>query len=291
MEGYDLNTGIFGNNLRDLDGKFRLFVEELLARKSIDVLFNDEIYTDSLNMDAYKNNLDFVICIGGDGTFLNVARRVYLYDIPILGINYGSLGFLTNVERDDTENAIDRILNGDYKLETRMMLDGSVLRNGEIIYSDTALNDIVIKNDVNSKIIHVKTYYDNLLIDNYPGDGLIVCTPTGSTAYSLSAGGPIVEPHTGQITITPICPHILFARSFVTSGERIIRAVIDEVEDYECVLKFDDKGTIKLYGQDEITFRKSKSDVKIISINQINFFDVLRKKLYNRGESLRKNEG
>lgn len=285
-----MKAGIFGNNIRDVDGQFRKTVEEMLNRKGINVLFSDEIFCDSVQIEKYADDLDFVICIGGDGTFLNVARRVYLHHVPILGINHGSLGFLTNIERSETENAIDKILTGQYSIETRMMLDGSVFRNGQLIYEDTALNDIVIKNDINSKIVHIKAYFDNLLIDNYPGDGLIVCTPTGSTAYSLSCGGPIVEPNTGQITITPICPHILFARSFVTSGERTIRAVIDETEDFECVIKFDDKETLRLRGQDEIIYKKSASSVKIISINRINFFDVLRNKLYNRGENLRRNE-
>jgi NAD+ kinase len=285
-----LNTGIFGNNLRDSEGYFRKKVEELLIKKGIRVLFSGEIHNGDLDVGKFASELDFVICIGGDGTLLNVARRVHRYQIPILGINLGSLGFLTNVERSDTEYAVDRILKGEYLIETRMMLDGAVYREGRLIYQDTALNDIVIKNDINSKIIHIKAYYDNLLIDNYPGDGLIVCTPTGSTAYSLSCGGPIVEPVTGQITITPICPHILFARSFVTSGQRIIRAVIDENEDFECIVKFDDKETFKLRGRDEVIYKKSESCVKIIVIDQVNFFDVLRQKLYNRGEDLRRNE-
>ncbi|HBN85864.1 MAG TPA: NAD(+) kinase, partial [Clostridiales bacterium] len=278
-----LNFGILGNNLRDKNGLFRKSVEELLYKKAINVLFNDEIFNDSLEIEKFAPQLDCVICIGGDGTFLYVARRFYRYKIPILGINHGNLGFLTNVERADTENAIDQILAGQYILEKRMMLEGSVYRNGKLLYKDTALNDIVIKNDINSKIIHVKTYYDNLLIDNYPGDGLIVCTPTGSTAYSLSCGGPIVDPNIDQIIITPICPHILFARSVVTSGDRTIRAIIDENEDFECVVKFDDKETFTLRGRDEIIYKKAESKVKIIAVAKVNFFDVLRYKLYSRG--------
>lgn len=286
-----MKVGIFGNDVRDIGGEFRKSVEELLKRNNIKVLFSDEIYSQSNEINTSISDLDFVICIGGDGTFLNVARRVYLYGVPILGINYGSLGFLTNVERSETEKAIDKILSKDYSVEMRMMLDGTVYRDGNIIYTDTALNDIVIKNDVNSKIIHIKAYFDGHLIDNYPGDGLIVCTPTGSTAYSLSAGGPIVEPNTDQITITPICPHILFARSFVTSGDRTIKVVIDEDEDFECVIKFDEKGTTTLRGRDEIIIKRSENYVKIIAVNEINFFDVLRSKLYHRGESLRRDEG
>lgn len=285
-----MNIGILGNNIRDTNGVFRKSVEELLKIKEVNLLFNEEIFNDSLEIDQLATQLDFVICIGGDGTFLNVARRFYRYNIPILGINHGSLGFLTNVERADTEFAIDQILAGKYEIQKRMMLEGSVYRNGKLLYKDTALNDIVVKNDINSKIIHVKAYYDNLLIDNYPGDGLIVCTPTGSTAYSLSCGGPIVDPNTDQITITPICPHILFARSVVTPGHRTIRAIIDENEDFECVVKFDDKETFTLRGRDEIIYKKSKSHVKIITVTKINFFDVLRDKLYSRGEKLRNNE-
>lgn len=285
-----MNIGILGNNLRDQNGEFRKSVEELLKIKGINLLFSEEIFNQSLEPEKLTERLDFVICIGGDGTFLNVARRFYRHNIPILGINHGSLGFLTNVERADTEFAIDRILEGKYETQIRMMLEGSVYRDGQLLYQDTALNDIVIKNDINSKIIHVKTYYDDLLIDNYPGDGLIVCTPTGSTAYSLSCGGPIVDPNTDQIIITPICPHILFARSVVTPGHRTIRAVIDESEDFECVVKFDDKEAFTLRGRDEIIYKKAGSNVKIIAVSKVNFFDVLRDKLYSRGEKLRKNE-
>lgn len=245
---------------------------------------------EKLDEDGVISGSEIIVCLGGDGTFLQVARKAYKTGVPMLGINLGSLGFLTEVDKNDIDNAVDRIMHGRYKVEERIMLDAVVMRKGEIIGSEVAVNDVVISRSAFSRILHVKTYINDAFVDTFPGDGLIVSSPTGSTAYSLSAGGPIVEPDTDLIIVTPICPHILYSRSFVTTGDRSVKVVVDESPEYDAMVTVDGQKGYKISGGDVVEIRKSSHKVKLISIHSRNFFNVLRSKIYFRGESLRKDE-
>lgn len=240
--------------------------------------------------DAVIESSDMVVCLGGDGTFLKAARRIYKKSIPILGINLGNLGFLTEIDKNEIPHAMEHIFKGEYKIEERMMLDVEIHKSGCDIIRDVALNDAVISRGAISRILHVKTYINDAFVDSFPGDGLIVSSPTGSTAYSLSAGGPIVEPDTDLIIISPICPHILYSRSFITKDTSTVTAVVDENFQHNAMVTIDGQEGYDIRGGDSVKISRSEHSIKLISINSRNFFNILRAKIYYRGESLRKDE-
>lgn len=233
---------------------------------------------------------DMVVVLGGDGTFLKAARLLYGKDIPILGINLGNLGFLTEVDRNGIELAVERIFSGSYAIEERMMLDASVYKAGKPVVKDVALNDVVISRGAISRLLHVNAYINDLFVDSFPGDGLIISSPTGSTAYSLSAGGPIVEPDADMMIITPICPHILYSRSIVTNAGSTVKVVINEGFQHDAMVTVDGQSGHEMGGGDWVEVKKSARSIKLARINERNFFNILRAKIYYRGESLRKDE-
>lgn len=233
---------------------------------------------------------DLVVVLGGDGTFLKAARLLYGKSIPILGINLGNLGFLTEVDRDDIELAVDRIFNNSYTVEERMMLDVCVYRAGVPVARDVALNDVVISRGAISRLLHVKAYINDLFVDSFPGDGLIISSPTGSTAYSLSAGGPIVEPDADMMILTPICPHILYSRSIITNAGSTVKVAINEGFQHDAMVTVDGQSGHEMGGGDWVEVRKSAHSIRLARIHERNFFNILRAKIYYRGESLRKDE-
>jgi NAD+ kinase len=228
--------------------------------------------------------------LGGDDTFLKVARKAQVKNKPILGINLGNLGFLTEVEKSEIDNAIERIITDSYEVENRMMLEASIYSKGNIIVRELALNDVVISRGALSRILHLKTYINNEYVDAFPGDGLIISSPTGSTAYSLSAGGPIVEPDIDLVIVTPICPHILYSRSFITAGDRTVRVEVAESYTHEAMVTIDGQMGYEIKGGDYIEIKKAEKFVKMIRMNRKNFFNILRTKIYDRGECIRKDE-
>lgn len=292
--------GIVVNKSRDVDLKYTRILTKSMCSVGIKVLLSSDV-TDELNLNSdnlvkveteeeFLEKAQIVICLGGDGTFLKVARMVYEKKLPILGINLGNLGFLTEIERDDIQGAVDSLIQGDYVIEERMMLEAAMIRDGKVIGKDTALNDIVISRGALSRILHLKTYINNEFVDMFPGDGLIVSSPTGSTAYSLSAGGPIVEPDIDLIIVSPICPHILYSRSIITTGQRMVKVVVDEDFNHKAMVTVDGQKGHEIRGRDIIEVKKSNHTIKLVRINPRNFFDILRTKIYFRGESLKKDE-
>jgi Predicted sugar kinase len=233
---------------------------------------------------------DMVISLGGDGTFLKAARKIYGKNIPILGINLGNLGFLTEIDRDEIKKAVWHIMNDEFHIEERMMLEVEIIKAGCTVIKDVALNDAVVSRGAISRILHVKTYINDVFVDSFPADGLIVSSPTGSTAYTLSAGGPIVEPDTELIIVTPICPHILYSRSFITKADSVVSAVVDEGFMHNAMVTVDGQEGYEIRGGDSMRVRKSKHTIKLVKINSRNFFNILRAKIYYRGENLRKDE-
>ncbi len=233
---------------------------------------------------------DIIVCLGGDGTFLKVARKVYLKNIPMLGINLGSLGFLTEVDRNEIEDAVNCLIDGKFHIEERMMLEAVIRSNGKAIATDVALNDVVITRESVSRIMSIRTYINDTFIDIFPGDGLIVSSPTGSTGYTLSAGGPIVEPNVELIIVTPICPHLLYSRSFVATGDRVVKAVVDESYAHKAVVSVDGELGYEIKAGDVVEVRKSPHTVKFIKVNDRSHYQILRSKIYQRGEDLRRNE-
>ncbi len=236
---------------------------------------------EKIDLDKLKN-VSIIFSLGGDGTFLNIARQTATLSIPILGINLGSLGFLSEIELKNLSSSIEKIATNNYKITTRMMIECQIIRNKKVIYKDNALNDFVISRGELSRIITLDLKVDNSFVDSFPGDGLIISTPTGSTGYALSAGGPVIEHNSKLMLVTPICSHVLHSRSFVIPKNAIISIKVKNDENSRCLLSIDGQKTFTLQGDDEIKIKMSKMKAKLIKVNDNSFYDTLRKKLYNR---------
>lgn len=288
--------GVIVNKDKDKNLKYTKILVESLTKRGVDAVITSDISEgiglkdNGLDEEDVFENSDTIVCLGGDGSFLNVARKVYKRNLPILGINLGSLGFLTEVDKNDIEKAVEHIVEGRYCVEERMMLETAIMRDDKILGEDVALNDIVISRGALSRILHVRTYINDTFVDSFPGDGLIVSTPTGSTGYTLSVGGPIVEPDIDLIIVSPICPHILYSRSFITTGDRSVKAVIEENYSHNAMVTVDGQKGYEVRGGDVVKVKKSDYTVKLIRINPRNFFNILRNKIYYRGEKLLENE-
>ena len=227
-------------------------------------------------MSYIPEDTECCIVLGGDGTMLQAARSAAYSDIPLIGVNLGTLGYLAEVEKTNVDEALSRILAGDYEIEDRMMLYGCA---GE--KNDYALNDIVISRAGVILTISFDIYVNGLFLCNYHADGIIISTPTGSTGYSMSAGGPIVEPSANMILITPICPHTLASRAMVLSDETRIEIVIREGRDgaaQNVVAYFDGSGRIDMTTGDRISIEKSNKRTRIIRLNKVSLLEVLGKK-------------
>lgn len=221
------------------------------------------------------------VVLGGDGTLIRVAGRLSEKKIPVFGINLGTLGFLAGAECAEVERVLEALLAGEYRVEERMMLEASVKGN----VFGTALNDVVITRNGFSRIISVGIFVNGKPVCNYRGDGVIVATPTGSTGYNLSAGGPVVAPTTELFLITPICPHSLSARSILLSGEDELHLVVREekkTQDEEAIITLDGQRAKDLAAEDKIVIRKSEKKAYFIQLNDHSFFDALHRKLGNQ---------
>lgn len=222
---------------------------------------------------------DFIISLGGDGTILGVGRKVCQYNIPILGINLGTLGFLTAEEKNRAEYAIDRVLMGDYKKEKRMMLQTSIATEDGRIDGINALNDICITRGLLYKILEFNVFVNDEYVNTLRADGVIICTPTGSTAYNLSAGGPVLKADAQIIAITPIAPHTLTSRSIVVSADDVVTVEINPREDTAFTISADGQDSWSLTGKKVVQIRRAPVYTTIIKTNSQNFYDVLRHKL------------
>lgn len=238
---------------------------------------NEEIIVEKIPKD-----IDCAFVIGGDGTFIQASRMLFGQDVPMLGINMGTLGYLTEVEVHDMEEAIAQLMRGDYVIERRMMLYGSITRRDSEKISDVALNDIVLNRSGLMKIVHFNLYVNGQFLNSYQADGMIVSTPTGSTAYNLSAGGPIVEPTASLMVITPICSHALNSRSIVFSDHDEIVIEIgsrkDGLED-QAAITFDGSDYIPLQTGDRVMIKKAWETAQIIKLSKIGFLETLREKM------------
>lgn len=227
--------------------------------------------------EIYRNS-DFIIVLGGDGTILGTARESAMYEPPILGVNLGHLGFLAEAEVKDVFDSLEATLNNGFKIEKRMMLE-SIINKGGVSDTFHALNDVVITRGTLSRIITMNVYINNDYVTTIKGDGLIIATPTGSTAYSLSAGGPIVSPNLSVISITPICPHSITNRSsLVISEDEVVR--INLTGSFgEAYLTADGQEGCKIDTGHDILIRKAPFKANLIKLFNRSFFDVLKDKL------------
>ncbi|MGN0491494.1 NAD(+)/NADH kinase [Ruminococcus sp.] len=223
---------------------------------------------------------DIAITVGGDGTIIHAAKYAARFDKPLIGVNVGRLGFAADIEIDGISE-LTRILNGDYSVEERILFDVEVIKNG-VSKNYLAVNDAVIARGQLSKIIDLQVTLDDEEIAKYRADGLLFSTPTGSTAYSLSAGGPIIAPQLDCILMTPVCPHSLFSRSVIFSGNSVLTVSVKIPTECCCVLTIDGEKNVDILAEDTVKIRKSDLKLKFVSINKRNFYRKLNEKLKER---------
>ncbi|MEE1030626.1 MAG: NAD(+)/NADH kinase [Ruminococcus sp.] len=238
-------------------------------------------YTD---VSKIPDDTQCVIVLGGDGTLLQAARDVIDKQIPLFGINLGTLGYLAEIDQHSIYPALDRLMSDLYTIENRMMLHGMLLRDGKVIAEDFALNDIVISREGALRVVRFNNYVNDTYLNTYKADGIIISTPTGSTGYSLSAGGPIISPSASMILMTPLAPHTLNTRSIVFASQDVISVELGEGRDggiEQGVASFDGAARVPMVTGDRIVISKAKKDTKIIKINNISFLEVLREKMSN----------
>ncbi len=228
-------------------------------------------------LDREIHHADVVICFGGDGTILHMAKSATRAGIPILGVNIGTMGFMAELESTELDQ-LARLAKDDFSIDNRMMLDVIVKRDRDIIFHDICLNDIVVTKGAVARIVHLTVECDGVEAMECGGDGVIVATPTGSTAYNLSAGGPIVEPETDSILITPICAHDVASRCIVASGKRVISVGLSKNARRNAFLSVDGGKALRLNMGDVATIQKSKLQTRLIRLKDRSFYDVVNMK-------------
>ena len=228
-------------------------------------------------MDRELPNASMVICFGGDGTLLHMAKNATRHGIPVLGVNIGTMGFMAELESSELSQ-LSRIATGDYTIDNRMMLDVTVHRDRDIIFHDLCLNDVAITKGAVARIVHLAVKCDDVQAMECGGDGIIVSTPTGSTAYSLSAGGPIVEPDAHSILVTPICAHDVASRCIVASDKRTISVTMTQNARRNAYLSVDGGKALRMNMGDVATIRKSNLCTQLVRLKERSFFDVVNMK-------------
>lgn len=228
-------------------------------------------------LDRELPNADMVICFGGDGTILHMAKAATRHNLPILGVNIGTMGFMAELESTELDQ-LSRLSKGDYTLDKRMMLDVSVLQGDKVLFHDLCLNDAVVTKGAIARVVHLSVKCDGVQAMEFGGDGVIVATPTGSTAYSLSAGGPIVEPEANNILVTPICAHDVGSRCMVASEKRVITVELTRNARRNAYLSVDGGRALRLNLGDKTVIRKADLTTKLIRLQERSFYDLVNMK-------------
>ena len=230
--------------------------------------------------DEIGQRCDLVVVVAGDGTFLGAARTLVDQDVPLLGVNLGRLGFLADVMPDEMSDRLNEILDGDFVEEKRFLLDVTVERNAVRVFSGTAFNEAVTHKSSMARLVEFETYIDGHLVNRQRSDGLIVATPTGSTAYALSGGGPIVHPSLDAIVLVPICPHTLSSRPVVVGGASVVEVMLGDDAESSVQLSCDGQTTLELAAGDRISIRKHRPDLRLIHPVGHEYYATLRAKLH-----------
>ncbi len=269
---------IITNEHKDKGNKVTSFIANYLEQHG------KTVYLTGYNQEAYRipEKTDGIIVLGGDGTLLQAARDTFGRSIPILGVNLGTLGYLAEVEENSLDNALELLVKEEFSIEERMMLQGCVRKDNEIISQNQALNEITITRSGALRIIHFHIFVNGQFLKGYSADGIIVATPTGSTGYNLSAGGPIVKPQANMIVLTPICPHTLNTRSIILAPEDEIRIEIPEGRDGKAqnvAVNFDGGNTIDLQTGDSILIKRAEKTTRFIKLGKDSFLEILQKKM------------
>ncbi|MBW1971771.1 MAG: NAD(+)/NADH kinase [Deltaproteobacteria bacterium] len=276
--------GIIGKSNKKEAIESALKLAKWLADKGIEVLIDEKLmlkeqkgYSFSPSQDI-PSRVQMIVVLGGDGTLLSVARLVGNSGVPVLGVNLGSLGFLTEIALPELFPAIEKVLNGDFRIEKRMSLVAKVIREGKDIGEYLVLNDVVINKGALARIIDLETYIDENYLTTYKADGLIISTPTGSTAYCLSAGGPIVYPTLSSVILIPICPHTLTNRPLILPPEVTIKVILKS-EREEVFITLDGQWGFNLLINDIVEIKRAERTLRLIKSPHRSYFEVLRTKL------------
>lgn len=275
------NFLIIANKQKDINLEITEQIRHHITRMGAVCNVYDQYNRDVVSIDIPEET-QCILVIGGDGTILAAARMLVGNNIPLLGINLGTLGFLADVNLADLSKTLDLLLKDQYQVENRIMLTAEVYKQGEKAATYIALNDFNINRFGASRVIGLKVGINGSVIDRYRADGVIVCTPTGSTGYNLSAGGPIINPTCKNFVITPICPHSLTARSIVLAKEDIVTVEVEQIRSNikeEAIISFDGREGLTLFPGDQVKIYKSQEVTPFIRATEVSFVQILKEKL------------
>lgn len=281
-----MHVGIIANRDKDHDLAVSRRICGLFDEKGISCTICEQekpaAHVHFTDPEKLPKDLDFVITVGGDGTLIQAARDLHSLDIPIIGVNMGTLGFLAELDLESIPMAVERLCAGDFFIEEHMMLLGNIYRDQVCIAQNFALNDAVLSKFGHSHVIHFDVYVDDQLLNDYTADGLIISTPTGSTAYNLSAGGPLIVPNASMMVMTPICAHALNARSVVLPDSSRVRICIKDkpaAAPASCAVNFDGAVLQELCAGDVVELMRAHVTTKLLRLDHTSFFKVLQKKM------------
>lgn len=282
------NIYVIINTLKSNKLAYTKKIIEWLNHQACTVFLDEEVYHNYKLEDVQmlkEHNLDTIDCaivLGGDGTIIHSARRLSQHKIPILGINLGNLGFLAEIEEHEWLINLTKVLEHKYEIESRMMLEVKVYNGGKLIEEGYCLNDIVVSRMALSRMVGFSLFVNEEFVNYYSADGIIISTPTGSTAYNLSAGGPILAPHNEMIVMTPICPHSLTARSIVISSNDVVKITFEHNRRSwreDLMVTMDGQKGVKISSDTEIIIKKSEVKTQLIKLEGHDFYRILRRKL------------
>jgi len=263
------------------DKGISVYLEEMLPKARIDGCDG--------NKPSIPDTLSWVVVLGGDGTLLGAARKVGSHDIPILGVNLGGLGFLTSIPINRLYHSIEMILSGDLEVEDRLMIETRIFRDEKEVFCFKSLNDVVINKGALARIIDLDVFINDEFLTTYRSDGLIISTPTGSTAYNLAAGGPILYPTMSNFIVTPICPFTLTNRPIILPDSETVLITMGKKSEEEVILTFDGQVGFDLLHGDKVLIYKSKDRIKLFRSPDQTYFEILRKKMMWGGVTYNQN--
>ncbi len=279
------------NPYRDKGFRCALFAERVLRRAGADVCICLPFEIDRnfdppsgvwlCDLDTSLRRCDAMICFGGDGTILHASKQAVRHNIPILGVNVGTMGFIAELESGELDQ-LQKLVSGQYTIEPRQMLRAQVRRGDNTIFHDIALNDAVVTKGAVARVLQMSVLCDGVEACELSGDGVIVATPTGSTAYSMSAGGPIVEPSADNLIITPICAHALQTKSIVVAGSRTITVQIGSIGRKSAYLSMDGGRAFRLNAGDRVVVTMSDQQVNLIRVKHKSFYQIINNKFHDK---------
>jgi len=278
------NIGIFCKQKLPVDHKILTGLVQWLNKKDCQVIMDKGTASISGQDSPFQwadipDRSDLIIVLGGDGTILSVARSAHLFNVPILGVNLGTLGFLAEVTLPDLYEVLEKVLNGRFECENRMLLNACIWRDKKKVGDHHVLNDVVISKGALARIVNLKVLVNSQYMTSYRADGLIIATPTGSTAYSLSAGGPIIHPSMDALVLSPICPFTLTNRPIVIPDQSLIQVKLTTENEMVRVIFDGQEGCDMLQG-DILEVKKAQTAIKFIQVPGKNYYQTLRKKLH-----------